>query len=1044
MLAHLTRVSLALVRRRFKPSNRSVRSLVLRAGCVGENLDARTMAETQATQETQPDRPGREPPPSSLPPTAAPPATKRTASPYSHGYNYNATQGVPVGEDAETAWDDDDATEAPGEEVDAFDPYVGDTLAAPPDSQDDSQDDSLARRTTPPRSDTAVPTSARGGDAREAADGCGWEGPGVEVEDPRLVGGAPGLGSTHHAGGWEDAETQEDASGGFVTARSTPAPAAGLQWKTEAPAIIDAALGGFVREQPPLPEEDDDDDATTAGGDGHDGDVDAPDDVADTAAAHPTSPAPASLSTGVPDSQTSSRRRGDGSLGVSYGDTGGKATVGGAGFVPAANPMQGWFRKSASQSQRASPAATDGGGSSGAPTSGAVNHAWEAAGGMFYDTQMAAASPSQEPPPSPLDSTPVADSAGATQVACPASRPADPAISGSLPPAPAADVEEAKPEVLPINPHWNPIAASSPSQVPLQSPAPASAARAPGPHGPIGESRDEGAPDEEVGKTAETVEGSGVEAQDAKAGVESEQENEGEDEEENTERNEEHEGEEEKKENEKEDEEAGTQLTQDPDLAMPTIQQIELPPPLPDSEDAGDDSDEELLAEPPMWSAYRYDGSGTVSDRTGGSSGGVSATAALGLGEKADAKPEPETGQGQMSTRMRKSTHSSADGETAEKAAKSFKVKLIRTSTASSKDGPEAGDVSMGMEKEEETEEKEEEDAMFMEDKEEVVVVEDEMAKVERPQGRQRRGAAGAGTAALAEAPAPRRGARGRKTAPQVKLNKSAPNANKKKTQTALENKAAIATDVKPAEKPKATTSKRSHDAAAADAPAKKRLRGGDDNSVRVLISIGFTDDQRQKFEAQIKKLNGKTTNSTADFTHFLTAPPLGRSKNVLSALAAGRHVVGESWISASMRANAFVSPEDHLCRHGAFERQHGFDLKRTLENARHAPVLAGLRVFIVPAAGKGRRSGSGDSVGAMLREVLPMAGAEMATGADIQSTERDELVSDRWLVVATGDSGAAEVGRLVKRGVPVHGHEAVLEAIIKHRLDRQAHVRTK
>jgi hypothetical protein len=61
---------------------------------------------------------------------------------------------------------------------------------------------------------------------------------------------------------------------------------------------------------------------------------------------------------------------------------------------------------------------------------------------------------------------------------------------------------------------------------------------------------------------------------------------------------------------------------------------------------------------------------------------------------------------------------------------------------------------------------------------------------------------------------------------------------------------------------------------------------------VRVLISVGFDEQQHEKFTSQIEKLNGAVTTSAADFTHFLTAPPLGRSKNVLCALAAGRPVV--------------------------------------------------------------------------------------------------------------------------------------------------------
>ena len=49
-----------------------------------------------------------------------------------------------------------------------------------------------------------------------------------------------------------------------------------------------------------------------------------------------------------------------------------------------------------------------------------------------------------------------------------------------------------------------------------------------------------------------------------------------------------------------------------------------------------------------------------------------------------------------------------------------------------------------------------------------------------------------------------------------------------------------------------------------------------------------------------------------------------------------------------------------------------------------------------------------------------------MPSGAEVRKASVDDLTSDAWLIIATGDSGETEVGTLVKRGVPVHGHEAV------------------
>jgi hypothetical protein len=226
--------------------------------------------------------------------------------------------------------------------------------------------------------------------------------------------------------------------------------------------------------------------------------------------------------------------------------------------------------------------------------------------------------------------------------------------------------------------------------------------------------------------------------------------------------------------------------------------------------------------------------------------------------------------------------------------------------------------------------------------------------------------------------------------------------------------------------------------------PKRKKLRGGGGggggHDICVLISVGFDKTVQKTLAAQITKLKGTITTLASDFTHFLTAPPLGRSKHVLCALAAGRPVVGESWLTASSRAGSFVPADPHLCRHAEFEKLHGFDLQCTLDAARSKLLFAGVRAFVVPTAGSSRGAQPKDAAGEMLREVLPLAGAEMASAADVRGASAEELAGDGWLVIATGDSSEAAVRQLVTRGAAVQGHEAVLAGILRHRLVRQTH----
>ena len=72
------------------------------------------------------------------------------------------------------------------------------------------------------------------------------------------------------------------------------------------------------------------------------------------------------------------------------------------------------------------------------------------------------------------------------------------------------------------------------------------------------------------------------------------------------------------------------------------------------------------------------------------------------------------------------------------------------------------------------------------------------------------------------------------------------------------------------------------------------------------------------------------------------------QSRSVMT-LAAGRPVVGDTWLTASSNSTAFVSAENHLVQDKKFESSQKFNLKTTLERARAAPVLKDVRVHVLP-----------------------------------------------------------------------------------------------
>ena len=225
-----------------------------------------------------------------------------------------------------------------------------------------------------------------------------------------------------------------------------------------------------------------------------------------------------------------------------------------------------------------------------------------------------------------------------------------------------------------------------------------------------------------------------------------------------------------------------------------------------------------------------------------------------------------------------------------------------------------------------------------------------------------------------------------------------------------------------------------------------RRLGGGAEPArVRALLSASFDERQKADLSAAVARLGGATAPDVSAFTHFIAAPPLVRSKNVLCALAAGKPIVSTSWVDASRRLGRFAPAEDHLCRDRAFEKKLGFDLARTLEAARRRGVLAGAEAWIVPgpsARERKKRPAGGDAAEReMLEAVLRAAGAEVARRDPSAGkvTRRGED-GDGALFVAVAGSCAKEIARIKATGAAVHKSEAVLEAVARHKLDRAAH----
>lgn len=76
-----------------------------------------------------------------------------------------------------------------------------------------------------------------------------------------------------------------------------------------------------------------------------------------------------------------------------------------------------------------------------------------------------------------------------------------------------------------------------------------------------------------------------------------------------------------------------------------------------------------------------------------------------------------------------------------------------------------------------------------------------------------------------------------------------------------------------------------------------------------------------------------------SDATHFV-ADQFARTKNMLEAIAMGRHVVRRDWLDSCAKAGCLVSEEKFVLRDLKKEREIGFNMPDSIHRAQRFPLL--------------------------------------------------------------------------------------------------------
>jgi hypothetical protein len=112
------------------------------------------------------------------------------------------------------------------------------------------------------------------------------------------------------------------------------------------------------------------------------------------------------------------------------------------------------------------------------------------------------------------------------------------------------------------------------------------------------------------------------------------------------------------------------------------------------------------------------------------------------------------------------------------------------------------------------------------------------------------------------------------------------------------------------------------------------------------LVKFVTTGEFPEQLIESIVRLGAIKVTTVDQCTHVL-AEKAKRTPKFLSAIGAGKYVVGTKWCEESVRQNTLVCPETYYLKDGPFEKEWKCNLKVSLEKARLSPVFSGMKFHL-------------------------------------------------------------------------------------------------
>ncbi|XP_026438135.1 uncharacterized protein LOC113336703 [Papaver somniferum] len=198
--------------------------------------------------------------------------------------------------------------------------------------------------------------------------------------------------------------------------------------------------------------------------------------------------------------------------------------------------------------------------------------------------------------------------------------------------------------------------------------------------------------------------------------------------------------------------------------------------------------------------------------------------------------------------------------------------------------------------------------------------------------------------------------------------------------------------------------------------------------SVRVLFSNHLGEDIIKHQQKISRRLGICIASSSSEATHFI-ADQFARTRNMLEAIAHGKHVVTHLWLESCEQAGCLIDEKNYILRDPKKEKEIGFSMPVSLARARKSPLLQDKQVFITPNVKPSKQL-----VSDLAKAVHGQIVEEMGKYAKNSNKIPDDLL------VFSCEEDHRICMPLVEKGAAIYSSEILLTGIIVQKLEYGRH----